>query len=356
VSLESPDGGAPSGDDAAADASPDSSPDGGASDAAGDTAGDAGGDAAPQVLVMGLDQPAPIASDAMYVYYAVVGSNSIWRMNKDGSGLLEVANGDFVLGPSAVATDGTSFYFTDDISSSSNVYDCPVAGCGTSNDTAFATANFPLGITVAGGTVYWTSGGTGVSGGAVTSRASNDMGATIVLFTATDNSSPMSVAVDGNDVYFTDNENGSFRRVQADGNGLVDLTAANEPGSSLGVAVGNDSVFFTTGSSGGPGAVWSVTKSSGVVNETFATNQATCVGIATDSTNVYWVDQGSISSATGSVMWCPQSGCPSGGPTELASAQAAPYGITVDDSFVYWTNTGVSQTTNDGSVSRIAKP
>jgi hypothetical protein len=358
VSLESGDGGSSigiDGGDAAADGAVDVAavPDGGGNDA---TAVDSGVDAAPQPLATALNVPGAIAVDTTYVYFTVVTSNQIWRVGKDGSGLLQIADGSEVLAPSSVATDGTSFYFTDDIDTSTNVYACPIAGCGSSGETNFGMATFPTGIAVSNGMLFWTGNGTGNADGTVTMASASGSGSQTVLFTATDTSSPDAVAVDGTNVYFTDNTNGSLRRVQTNGTGLVDLTAANEPSVSLKVAVGTDSIFFTTAVSSGPGAVWSIAKSTGAVDPTFATNQNECRGIATDATNVYWVDLGSETSATGTVMTCPQAGCPSAGPTVLASGQAAPYGIAVDDTNVYWTNGGVSAAGNDGSVMRLAKP
>jgi hypothetical protein len=356
VSLESAEGGSPPEGDGGTDASGGDGAGGDAATGGGMEGGGSDGSAAAQTLVMGLDVPGAIAIDATYVYYAVIYANQIWRMNKDGSDLVEAANGDFVLGPTGVASDGTSFYFTNSSSTSPNVYACPAAGCAT-HDTVIATTLDPEGITVSNGTLFWTGNGTGNADGTVTSASATDGSGSRTLFTATDDSSPDAIAVDGTNVYFTDNTNGSLRRVQADGTGLTDLTMGNEPSSSLKVAIGTASIFFTTGvAGGGPGAVWSIAKASGAVNSGFATNQASCRGIATDAMSVYWVDQGDLSTANGTVMMCPQAGCPSSGPTQLAGGQAAPYGIAVDDSYVYWTNGGVSVNGTDGSVMRLAKP
>ncbi len=260
VSLEAGDGGSTPGvdaGDAAVDAAGDVAilPDGGGNDS---SPMDGGADAAPQPLATALNVPGAIAVDTMYVYFAVVTGNQIWRVGKDGSGLIEIADGSEVLAPSSIATDGTSFYFTDEIDTSTNVYVCPIAGCGSSGGTTFGMASFPTGIAVSNGMLFWTGNGTGNADGTVTMASANGSGTQTVLFTATDMSSPDSVAVDGTNVYFTDNTNGSLRRVQTNGTGLVDLTAANEPSGSLKVAVGTDSIFFTTAVSNGPGAVWSI--------------------------------------------------------------------------------------------------
>ena len=60
------------------------------------------------------------------------------------------------------------------------------------------------------------------------------------------------------------------------------------------------------------------------------------MGVAVDSTNVYWVNAGDFTgSLGGTVMKMPLGG---GIPTTLASGQAKPLKVAVDSTSVYWTN------------------
>jgi hypothetical protein len=64
--------------------------------------------------------------------------------------------------------------------------------------------------------------------------------------------------------------------------------------------------------------------------------QSTATAVATDGTNVYWLNAGN---GLGEVLTCPLSGC-AGKPINLASGNTFPVGIAVDETNVYWTTGG----------------
>lgn len=63
-------------------------------------------------------------------------------------------------------------------------------------------------------------------------------------------------------------------------------------------------------------------------------------GITTDFTNVYWANEGFVSSGSfaGGIATCGLAGCPSGKATVLAPTESGPYDVVVDTSAVYWTD------------------
>jgi hypothetical protein len=312
------------------------------------------GDGGPQTIAPNLGWPEAIAVDSTYVYYSSLDSNEIVRMNKDGTGAQAVAN-TYSLQTMGIASDGTTFYFTNFTNQQGwvTVIDCPSSGCNSNSAIGVFTANQPIGVTFSGGTVFWAGWGDGTVG----SASAADGGGARVLFSDSTGPQPSLIAVDGTFVYFTD-QTGPVRRVQTDGGGLLDLTAPNDPLTSIGVAVGPDSVYFTVGgASTSCDSVWSYNKSSGTLNTGFAGGQNNCVGIAADSKYVYWVNEGDDTKATGTVMACPLSGCGTGGPTTLASGLRYPNNIALDDTYIYWTNSDLPNSSMDnGSVMRLPKP
>ena len=62
-------------------------------------------------------------------------------------------------------------------------------------------------------------------------------------------------------------------------------------------------------------------------------------GIATDGTNVYWVNRSNGTANSGTIQKCAVGGC-AGGPTTIASGQDTPSKIAVDGTKVYWTGGG----------------
>lgn len=96
------------------------------------------------------------------------------------------------------------------------------------------------------------------------------------------------------------------------------------------IAVNSDYVFFTNPDEG---TVSSVSRKGEAPPRVIAASQDRPVGIAVDSSNVYWVNQGS--GDQGSVMKMSLSG---GSPVSLATGESYPQEIAIDATNVYWSN------------------
>jgi hypothetical protein len=110
------------------------------------------------------------------------------------------------------------------------------------------------------------------------------------------------------------------------------------------VAVDAQNVYFTDS---GDGTVRKCAVSGCAQATALASGLAEPLGIAIDATTVYWTNHGD-----GTVMSCAIAGCSQ--PSVLASGQDGPYGIAVDATAVYWTNRGTTSFEN-GTVMKIAK-
>jgi hypothetical protein len=308
------------------------------------------GDGGPELLAVALPSPEDIAVDSTYVYYTILGSNTIVRSGKDGTGSVTVAKQPEVIVPYTVVSDGTSFYFADETSTGS-LYSCPASGC-ISPVTPLEAENESFGIAVASGTLFWTSS----NDGTVSSASAASGGAAQVLFNQT-GTAPFRLVVDGTNVYFTDIY-GPVRRLETGGATVIDLTASSEPASSIALAVGATSVFFTiaTTSTSTGDSIWSVPRNGTQLDTSFAGALDGCDGIAADATDVYWLNRGAENAATGTLATCPQTGC-NGSPKTLATGLHYPVHIAIDADYVYWTNAGLTSASGpDGSVMRIHKP
>jgi hypothetical protein len=193
------------------------------------------------------------------------------------------------------------------------------------------------------GHLYWVNAG---ANGTV-----NEMpiGGGPVTALATGQNNPVSLAVDANDVYWTNYAptqpfppGGTVNRVPLGGGSVTAIAGQqNYPGS---VAVDSTRVYWgNTGGGTSPGTVNSMPLS--VAPPTvLASNQLYPLSVAVDSTHVYWINNGN-----GTVNKVPIGG---GGVTTLASGQNNPYALAVDGTSVYWVNYGDSNAGN-GTVNKV---
>jgi sugar lactone lactonase YvrE len=152
---------------------------------------------------------------------------------------------------------------------------------------------------------------------------------------ASGQSTPLSIAVDGTSVYWTDQGNGTVMKVPLGGGSGTKIGSSNLP---YGIAVDGTSVYWADFQ----GTIMKVPLSGGNATP-LASGQSGPYGIALDSQNVYWTNY-----LGGTIMKVPITG---GNPTTLASGQVAPNSLAVDSQNVYWSNNGTEASNfTDGTV------
>lgn len=106
------------------------------------------------------------------------------------------------------------------------------------------------------------------------------------------------------------------------------------------------------------GQVLSSVRAAPATRTTYTAAGKTSRGVAADAAYVYWSDVGTLASGNatgdGTLNACPRAGCPTSGPTLLATGLRGAGQIVVDADFVYFAENGTSDA--DGRVRKVAKP
>jgi hypothetical protein len=221
-------------------------------------------------------------------------------------------------GPWGIASDATSIYWTD--SGLGRVM--KVALGGGKPTTIASRQNSPMAIAVDDNNVYWTT----QSGTVMKAPLAGGPPAAL----ASGQGNLAGIAVDATNVYWTGT--GSIMKVPIDGGRPV--TLASRQSAPYGIAVDANSVYWTDN---GAGTVMKVPLEGGTPTA-LATRQSYARAITIDGANVYWTTAGS-GGIGGSIMKAPLLG---GSATTLASSRGTPFGIAADASYVYWTDNGGS--------------
>jgi hypothetical protein len=235
-----------------------------------------------------------------------------------------------------------------------------VVTCGRTPVATATGQSSPVSIAVDKNNVYWTDEypyqgfGGGVIGPAVV-KAPLDGGAPTVLAASP---APSGIAVDDTYVYWTDQLGGNgVMRVPIDGGATVTLVHGNldggQPYQATAITLDANNVYFTSPYGPSAGYVMSVPKDGGAPFVIASGQGYPDWGLAVDATNVYWVNSGTnaIYYRDSAVMMAPITGVPDGGsPTILASYPVAnaPNQVAVDSTNVYWAN-------SSGTVMKIPK-
>jgi len=336
----------------------------------------------------GLGIPEGIAVDANFIFVAEYDTNRILRFEKatvpsvcssapTPSQCIFTEDQANVFKPTAMAADGTNVYWTNTGGGFTHeIRSCPRAGCGGSGAVVVASLQteafghifgdelLPLELVVKNGRIFWPENESGairsalIDGGAQTTYLENGSFA------------PVAIAVDDANVYFTDDTNQHPTQIQAvplDGtarDGGAVKVLASTPARPFGLALAMTGTLYWSVlrvNGVGDGLVQSAPKSglpdAGSPVGALASNQIEPTSVMVDDTNVYWVQAGSGNAATGMVVYCPFTGCPSEGPIVLAKQQNQPRHLAQDENAIYWSNEGLSTAvTYDGEVWKIAKP
>jgi hypothetical protein len=296
-----------------------------------------------------LGRPVDLAVDDKRVYVAQYLDDKVASYDKNDGGL-SVLYTSMAGGPEALTKDDASVYYseTNGVTNLQNIYSCHLGGCA-GNPPALVQAALCVSLVIRGSSLFYDEHDLGhintvdINDGGVQALLPPDSGLT-----------PRTLWVDGQYVYFTDDTNGSVRRIPASG-GPPELVATSGP--SYGIAISDAGIFFgVNDTTAGVSNIYRVDNAQavdGAAPPAFAAADGP-YGIAIDDTNVYWVNAGNDMQPTGTVMTCPLTGCPASGPITLAGGQFGPERIALDDVAVYWSESGGFP--GDGRVWKVAKP
>jgi hypothetical protein len=261
----------------------------------------------------------------------------------------------------SLAVDGTNVYWAEP-SNPGAVLSVPVGGGAPK--TLASQQPQPNSISIAGNSVYWTLFRYSVVSVPVGGGVPVTVGIGVM---------PNSVAADSNNVYFTDDGNGTVVQAPLADAGTQFMLVNMQP-SPRNIAVDSTSVYWTSGTTqssstgsfvktpidggaistlvSGPCApsyvvvrgsaayylacekVMSVPLSGGTPMSIASTANANAVGIAADDTNVYWTEwPNDTGGQCGIVMKVPIGG---GASTTLAVAQLYPSTLATDGTSLYW--------------------
>jgi len=228
---------------------------------------------------------------------------------------------------SGIAVDSTSVYWANEDS----VLKIPLGGGNITTLVANAGQSFQIAINSSN--LYWTSflgslGRVGLDGSNATTLVSNES-----------INPPYFVALDGSNVYWTNQTDNTTGTIQSQALAVPGTTSTLVSGQSLssGIAVVSGTLYWADegGAAAASGSVMTST-TTGASQAVFASGQ-NAYAIAVDSTNVYWT----IPNSPAAVVKAPQANS-GGGPVTLASGLGEPTGIAVDSEYVYWVDENAS--------------
>jgi hypothetical protein len=248
-----------------------------------------------------------IATDGTYIYWTVkVAAGSVYRALPTGTGVTLLASNQSQ--PDWIATNGTTVAWTNQ--KGNQVMAAPVSGNGTVVPTQLnaigENGSIPAGIAIDGASVYYVTKTTG--GGLAESAPLGDGGAVTELGTGT----YVSVAADSNNVYWT-------------------------------------------GGASNPNVYQNKKGGTPTTEKTIAAGALTCpLGVASDGTNVYFLDQGTstcgaLGTDAGALYRVPV-GHSGSLPPPLLTGFDNPQGMTMDSTAVYWVTGGPT-----GALMKMAK-
>lgn len=229
--------------------------------------------------------------------------------------------------PTRIAFDGTScLYFTN---AGNGTVGNLLIGSGSCFTNITSLGN-PVGVAATGSAVFWTDTGKRQIGRI-------DSGGTNFLNLINVGSLPEGIVVAGTDVYWGDPGIGQVDFSPSSGS----LSENNLVASSTAWAFGSaGSTFYWVDYNPAPNG--DVKVYAGGSDTIVASGQDSPIRVGGDSNTVYWVNQGSTSLATGTVMTCSTSTLPCT-PTKLGMGLAQPEGLAVSPTDVFWGVVGTKE-------------
>jgi hypothetical protein len=243
--------------------------------------------------------------------------------------------------PQPIAVDDAGLYWGD----VAGIWRCPKSSCSVGPTFVSGTPNGVFSLAIDDNNVYWTDSVSGV----VLSAPKSGIDAGAKTLWQSSNLSANYVATDGQKVYFAVTD-GLLHIVAVDAGpdaGQIAIGTA-DPNGAFGVAVQGGYVYWTVFNPG-QGAVWGASTSS-LSAAPIVVQQFDPRTVASDGTNLYWLVP--AVNNNGQLLTCTIVGCTS--PTALASHISLPREVIVDSNAVYWTDQANSSTPA-GSVWKVAK-
>ncbi len=308
------------------------------------------GACAPLVLAVTHDSVG-IAIDTTYVYWADSEAGVVNKLSKaltHAGTPTAVASGAPAANVQGLATDGTYVYWTNK-TAAGQVHRALPTGAGL---IAIASnQSQPDWVAANGSIVVWTNQG---SNQVMAVPASTDGGVAPTQLNASGElgTVPAGLAVDGTDVYYATKIAGGGLAESAplDGGAVSEIGT----GSYVGIATDTARVFWTGGAAS-PGVYWNTKGAPASAQQTLVTGAFVCpLSLASDGTNVYFIDQGSTTcgpaATDAGALYKVPAGAAGQLPTQLAGGLLDPQGIAVDDTALYWVTGGPT-----GAVMKLAK-
>jgi hypothetical protein len=292
-----------------------------------------------------------IAIDATFVYWADADAGAIDKISKSLTRVgtaTPVVTGTAAQNVQGIAADGTFVYWTNKMASGQVHRALPT---GAALTTIATKQGQPDWIATNGTTVVWSN----QTGNQIMSVPANSDGAVTpkqLNVSGENGTTPAGVAIDGTSAYYAS---------KISGGGLAEIVslaggAVRELGTAtyVGMAVDNVNAYWTGGSAN-PSVYQNGKTSTPATEMAIATGALVCpLAVASDGTNVYFVDQGTTSCAppgndAGAVYRVPV-GHTGALPPPMAGGLVDPQGIAVDSTSIYWVTGGTV-----GAVMKLAK-
>ena len=315
------------------------------------------------VIASGQEAPAAIAVDGLNVYWMNLGTNAttdpkapmgwtggkVLRCPVAGCGgapvalASNVAQGPSTGAPAPFATDGESVYWSED--SVQQIVKCGVAGCGGRPQVIGPQG--AEGLAVFQGTFYWTK----FSAELYACPTAGCGSSAAALWSAGYSPCDVGVAVDASGIYWVADAPDTLFSCPLGGCGGAPtalMAGSADVADVRQVALDANNVYFTDGNPLELGMILACAKSGcGSAPTVLARGLDAPIAIATDGINVYWTETGPNVAAgasvtgVGLVRKCAVGGC-GNAPTSVATGLTSPGAIALDDANVYWTEGGTA--------------
>lgn len=302
-------------------------------------------------LAGSLAAPGALALDEKYVYFATQGDGRVMRILKSGGTVDTLVTGwQSMIG---VGVSGTTLFWSADDAlgdagdgNFGGVWKCTLPAC--TDKKLVSTVGNTQHLDVKNGFVYYATEDS-------IRRVKVDGTGDQSLVTPINR--PFSIAADDAHVYYTSNQT-SLERVPVGGAATGEAVGPLNASRYGFVAVDAQRFYWAFTDVSSKGQVFGALKASPATRTSYGTTNRGSLGVASDGTNVYWMNDGTLSgtdsNGDGDFLTCPVAGC-TGEPLRLADQLHFAGPIAIDGSAVYFLEFGGRNSVN-GRLLKVAKP